>query len=137
MEKWGAKKEDHPEHREAYILILSSNCEYNWWEYIRNPQTYFKKKYNRTISSCKTNERSKKRKNTKITKKKHKNKQKKAQSHGVFGSKPEFVTDSQFELLRSFGGNNVFFQRKVAEGKGPILLKGWLPKMKPVPNTVK
>ena len=30
--KMGSNKEDHPQHREAYILILSTNRDYNWWD---------------------------------------------------------------------------------------------------------
>ena len=150
LEKWGVKKGEHPQHREAYILILSTNRDKNWWEHIIDPQQYFKKKYDKTINSLsckkikKKKGRKKKKKKTKKTKliesaKMHKdNKLKGDEEDDDISMKltdndsvPHFITDAQFKSLREYG-KNVFFAKKTAEGKGPILFKGCLPKMTPV-----
>ena len=51
LEKWGVHRGDHPKHREAQILIFSTNRRVKWWEHIQNGTSYFEKKYEVTIAS--------------------------------------------------------------------------------------
>jgi len=129
LEAWGARRVQHPQHREAYVLILSTNRDQKWWEHIVDPQHYFEARYVHTITSW-----------TKRKRKSQKNKKHKTKPKASAPDEPNqagqteansFITEAQQALLSSFGANNVFFERKTVEKKGPVLLKGYLPKMKP------
>eukprot|EP01084_Bolivina_argentea_P302853 522824_1 len=123
LQKYGLKKINQPTHRESFIFIFSTNTNYNWWQYIQNSSHYFNKKYEKTIHSCSKRKLKKLKKNKKINK---------DQINISYEIKENIITDQQLKLLQSFG-KNVFFQKKCKSGKGALMFKGFLPRMKPVP----
>ena len=122
FEKWGATKANHPRHREAYILILSTNRNRNWWENIIDAEGYFLKKYDKTIASW---YKKKSKRLKKVKKQKNKNKAVQVIERSIHC---EFMNECQFESVSKFE-RNVFFEQKCRSGEGPLILKGYLPKM--------
>lgn len=100
---------------------MSTNRNYQWWKHVANANEYFTTKYITTINSSVPNQQ------------KVRNKKNKQKSNSK--NKTTFMTLKHLINFQKYG-NNIFFTQKTDVGEGPIIFKGYLPRMTRVPLEV-